>query len=84
MRMLRFYFSLLQEKGVELSQPDIQKEINSANALADQHRQSNIIIKFRNVLLGRNVLLVSNLLLKPSLPRDCYWHLLKEKGLKGA
>lgn len=77
MRMLRFYFSLLQEKGVELSQPDIQKEINSANALADQHRQSNIIIKFRNVLL------VSNLLLKPSLPRDCYWHLLKEKGLKG-
>ena len=57
--MLRFYFWLLQERGVlELSQADIQKEINSANALADQHRQSNVVIKFRNVLLGRNVLLV--------------------------
>lgn len=52
--MLRFYFSLLQERGVlELSQADIQKEINSANALADQHRQSNVIIKIRrNVLLA--------------------------------
>ena len=50
--MLRFYFWLLQERGVlELSQADIQKEINSANALADQYRQSNVVIKFRNVLL---------------------------------
>lgn len=69
--MSRFHFFFFQEMGVlELSQADIQKEINSANALADQHRQSNIVIKFRNALFVRSVLLVSNVTLNPSLPRD--------------
>ncbi|XP_074632574.1 ras GTPase-activating-like protein IQGAP1 isoform X3 [Acropora palmata] len=69
-----------EERGVlELSQADIQKEINSANALADQHRQRDKIVKHVNRSLDDGAPEATHILLqKPEgmfsrvLPRSAF------------
>lgn len=69
-----------EERGVlNLSQADIQKEINSANALADQHRQRDKIVKHVNRSLDDGAPEATHILLqKPEgmfsrvLPRSAF------------